>query len=182
LSLLTFVFGAPIGTLLATSGVVAIILGLALQNTLSDVFSGIALTLGRTYAIGDWILLNDGSEGRVIASNWRATYLLTSANDLVILPNSVLAKQGITNISRPDETHQIALLVNINPSKPPQYVVSVMRDVVTSSNSILHEPPPIVSLVGLSLVPIEIESLVRGKNPATSAAARNVLFELIHRH
>jgi small-conductance mechanosensitive channel len=39
--------------LVATSGVVAIILGLALQNTLSDVFSGIALTLGRPYVIGD---------------------------------------------------------------------------------------------------------------------------------
>ena len=42
---------------MATSGVVAIILGLALQNTLSDVFSGIALTLGRPFVIGDWIVL-----------------------------------------------------------------------------------------------------------------------------
>ncbi|MGO8542918.1 small mechanosensitive ion channel, partial [Rhizobium leguminosarum] len=47
LSVLAFVFGVPIGTLVATSGVVSIILGLALQNTLADVFSGIALTLVR---------------------------------------------------------------------------------------------------------------------------------------
>ncbi|TIQ51339.1 MAG: mechanosensitive ion channel family protein, partial [Mesorhizobium sp.] len=49
LSILAFVFGAPVGTLIATSGVFAIVLGLALQNTLSDVFSGIALNLGRPY-------------------------------------------------------------------------------------------------------------------------------------
>ena len=64
LSILAFVFGIPIGTLVATSGVVAIILGLALQNTLSDVFSGIALSLRRPYVIGDWIVLSDGTEGQ----------------------------------------------------------------------------------------------------------------------
>lgn len=64
LSIIGFVFGAPIGTLVATSGVVAIILGLALQNTLGDLFSGVALTLGRPFTIGDWIQLGDGTEGR----------------------------------------------------------------------------------------------------------------------
>ncbi len=73
LSILGFVFKAPIGTLVATSGVVAIIFGLALQNTLGDVFSGIALTLGRPFVIGDWIVLGDGTEGRVIENNWRST-------------------------------------------------------------------------------------------------------------
>jgi small-conductance mechanosensitive channel len=51
LSILTFVFGVPIGTLVATSGLIAIILGLALQNTLGDVFSGLALSLGRPYVL-----------------------------------------------------------------------------------------------------------------------------------
>ncbi|MGO8176435.1 mechanosensitive ion channel domain-containing protein, partial [Rhizobium ruizarguesonis] len=73
LSVMAFVFGVPIGTLVETSGVVAIILGLAIQNTLADVFSGIALKLGRPYIICDWILLSDGTEGRVVESNWRAT-------------------------------------------------------------------------------------------------------------
>ncbi|MGO4833663.1 small mechanosensitive ion channel, partial [Rhizobiaceae sp. 2RAB30] len=58
LSILAFVFAVPVGTLIATSGVFAIILGLALQNTLSDVFSGIALNLGRPYVLGDWIALS----------------------------------------------------------------------------------------------------------------------------
>ena len=65
LSVLAFVFDFAIGTLLATSGVLAIILGLALQSTLNDLFSGLALTLGRPYEIGDWIILTDGTEGRV---------------------------------------------------------------------------------------------------------------------
>ena len=56
----------------------AIILGLALRSTLGDVFSGIALNLNRPYEVGDWIVLNDGTEGRVVETNWRATHLLNS--------------------------------------------------------------------------------------------------------
>ena len=63
LSVVAYVFSAPVGTLIATSGVFAIILGLALQSTLSDVFSGIALNLSRPYEVGDWIVLDDGIEG-----------------------------------------------------------------------------------------------------------------------
>ncbi|MEH6691088.1 MAG: mechanosensitive ion channel domain-containing protein [Pseudorhizobium pelagicum] len=182
LAILSFVFGVPIATLLATSGVVAIILGLALQNTLSDVFSGIALTLGRTFSIGDWILLSDGSEGRVIGSNWRATYLLTFANNVVILPNNVLAKQGLTNISRPDETHQIALSVRIIPSRAPQYILAIMQDAVCSSNSILQEPPPSVSLVGISSAAIEVQLFFRVKAPSVRVSARNEMIDLVYRH
>lgn len=182
LSILAFVFGVPIATLLATSGVVAIILGLALQNTLGDVFSGVALTLGRTYAIGDWILLGDGSEGRVIASNWRSTYLLTSANNVVVLPNSVLAKQSLTNVSKPDETHQIVLPINIVPNRLPHLVLAVMQEVVKGSNTIVQNPPPIVSLVGINGAAIEIQLLFQVRSPSQRVSARNEVVDLVYRH
>jgi small-conductance mechanosensitive channel len=150
LSILAFVFGVPIGALVATSGVIAIVLGLALQNTLGDVFSGIALTLGRPYGIGDWILLSDGTEGRVVESTWRSTHVLTSANNVVVLPNSLLAKLGLTNISHPDERHSVTLTVRVAPTRMPAIVVDVMRSVLLSCNSIVQEPPPIVALKGLT--------------------------------
>ncbi len=78
LSVLAFVFRVPIGALIVASGAVAIIVGLAPQNTLSDVFSGIALALSSTLHVGgDWILLSNGVQGRVIESAWRSTYILT---------------------------------------------------------------------------------------------------------
>ena len=135
LSILAFVFGVPIGTLIATSGVFAIILGLALQNTLSDVFSGIALNLGRPYVLGDWIVLSDGTEGRVVETNWRSTHLLTLAHNVVALPNSFLAKLGLTNVSSPDESHGLSLTVRLAPTKMPAIVVDVMRTVLLSCNS-----------------------------------------------
>ena len=101
LSVVAYVFSAPVGTLIATSGVFAIILGLALQSTLSDVFSGIALNLSRAYAVGDWIVLSDGIEGRVVETNWRATHLLNASNDLVVVPNSGLAKASSPTSAAP---------------------------------------------------------------------------------
>src|SRR3954470_6706881 len=102
LSVVAYVFSAPVGTLIATSGVFAIILGLALQSTLADVFSGLALNLSKVYEVGDWIVLSDGTQGRVIETNWRGTSLLNGANDLVVLPNSSLAKAQVTNLSSPN--------------------------------------------------------------------------------
>lgn len=105
-------------------------LGLALQNTLSDVFSGIALSLGRPYVLGDWILLSDGTEGRVVESTWRSTHVLTLANNVVVLPNSVLAKLDLTNFSGLDETHGQAVTVRVAPTRMPSIILDVMRSVL----------------------------------------------------
>ena len=182
LSILAFVFGVPIGTLVATSGVVAIILGLALQNTLSDVFSGIALTLGRPYVIGDWILLSDGTEGRVVESNWRATHILTSANNVVVLPNSFMAKLGLTNISRPDETHLLTLTIRVAPTRMPAAIQRVMETALASCNSIMREPPPVVALKGLDASALEIDLYFRVTSPNQRATARSEVLDLVYRH
>ncbi len=182
LSIMAFVFGVRVGTLLATSGVIAIILGLALQNTLGDVFSGIALTLGRPYAIGDWVQLGDGTEGRVVASNWRSTYLLTAAHNQMVLPNSVLAKQVLTNVSKPDENHQLMLSLRIVPTGRPRFVIDVMHDVLASCNSIVHDPPPSVVLVGIGATAIEVELYFQVKGPSRRGAARNEVIDLVYRH
>ncbi len=182
LSMMAFVFGVPIGTLLATSGVVAIILGLALQNTLSDVFSGIALTIGRPYVLGDWILLADGTEGRVVASNWRATCILTSANNLIVLPNSVLAKLGLTNFSRPTETHQIKLPIRIAATRPPGVSMEVLRLALDNCKVISKEVPPTVALKDMDAMGIDVELLFYVSSPGERVAACNEVIDVIYRH
>ncbi|GLU29063.1 mechanosensitive ion channel family protein [Brucella sp. NBRC 12950] len=181
LSILAFVFGAPIGALVATSGVVAVVFGLALQNTLSDVFSGIALTLGRPFVIGDWIQLADGTEGRVVENNWRSTQLLTGAHNIVVLPNSVLAKVGLTNLTRPDETHLISLTVRISSSHEPGFVEGVMRSVFEPCASIVRQAPAIVALKSIDAAAIELELQFRVADPSHRIPARNELIDSLYR-
>jgi small-conductance mechanosensitive channel len=180
LSVVGFVFEIPIGTLVTTSGVVAIILGLALQNILGDVFSGIALTLGRAYAIGDWVQLSDGTEGRVTETNWRSTNLLTAAHNIVVLPNSVLARQGVTNLSRPDETHQISLNIRIAATERPRRVEEIMWSVLQASTNIVKIPPPVVALKTIDAMAIEVELQFRVDSLAIGTSAKNEIVDLLH--
>lgn len=182
LSIMAFVFGAPVGTLLATSGVVAIIVGLALQNTLGDVFSGIALALGRPYVIGDWVVLSDGTEGRIVETNWRATHLLTGAHNVAILPNSVLAKAGLTNLSRPDESHGVSLTVRIAATSAPNVIEAALRTVLLSCERIVREPPPAVALKAIDAVAVEADLLFRVSSPANRVPATNEVIDLLHHH
>lgn len=181
LSVLAFVFDFAIGTLLATSGVLAIILGLALQSTLNDLFSGLALTLGRPYGIGDWIILTDGTEGRVAESTWRSTHILTPANNIVVLPNSFLAKIGLTNVNRPDESHLLVLPLRVKPMHPPSFVVEKMRQAMIGANNIIHDPAPVVALKGIDAFAMDIELQFRVRHPSDRIPARNELIDLVYR-
>ncbi|WP_132958129.1 cyclic nucleotide-binding domain-containing protein [Rhizobium sp. BK251] len=182
LSIVAYVFSVPVGTLIATSGVFAVILGLALQSTLNDVFSGIALNLGRPYTVGDWIVLDDGVQGRVVETNWRATHLLNGTNDLVIIPNSGLAKSRLVNLSSPDETHGISLTVKIVPVRPPAAIEEVMRTVLLSSNTILKNPPPAVTIRALDNQVVELELSCRVKDISLTTRATNEIYDLVFRH
>jgi small-conductance mechanosensitive channel len=182
LSVVAYVFAAPVGTLIATSGVFAIILGLALQSTLADVFSGLALNLSKVYEVGDWIVLNDGIEGRVIETNWRATHLLNGSNDLVILPNNILAKAQLTNLSSPNRSHGVKVRVRVAPTLAPSSISEIMRTVLLSSNSLMSTPAPTVEIKSLDAQAIEFELAFRVKDFSTGATARHEVYDLIYRH
>ncbi|QIB35923.1 mechanosensitive ion channel family protein [Ancylobacter pratisalsi] len=182
LSVMGFVFGMPVASLVTTSGVVALTLGLALQNTLGDVFSGIALTLGKAYAIGDWVQLSDGTAGRVTETNWRSTNLLTVANNVVVLPNSTLARQVLTSLSRTDETHQIKLGVRFAAVQSPRLIEEAMRSVLQSSIRIVKDPSPAVALTAIDAVAIEVELQFHVASLAVGKLAKNEIIELIHGH
>jgi small-conductance mechanosensitive channel len=182
LSVAANVFDVPVGTLIATSGVFAVILGLAMQSTLSDVFSGIALNIGRSYAIGDWIVLSGGVEGRVVDRDWRATRLINGTNDLVVVPNSDLAKARLTNLSGPDRSHGVRLTIRLMPTARPAAIVDIMRTVLLSCNSILSHPEPSVQLKSLDARALEVELSFRAANLSIAVTAQNEIFDLIYRH
>lgn len=182
LSIVAYVFGAPLGTLIATSGVLAIILGLALQSTLGDVFSGIALNVSKAYEVGDWVVLSDGMEGRVVETNWRATHLLNASNDLVVLPNSRLAKAELTNLSSPNRSHGVKLRIRVMPTMTPAAISAVMRNVLLSSSSILSVPAPTVEIRSLDAQAIEFELAFRVADFETASTAKHQVYDLIYRH
>ena len=182
LSIIAYVFSVPVGALFATSGVFAIILGLAMQSTLSDVFSGIALNIGRPFQIGDRIALNDGTEGIVVETRWRATHLLNGTNDLIVIPNSNLAKIGLTNLSSPKRTHGVGITVRFVPTMSPSFISDVMRTVLMSCRSAVASGSANVNVKSLSAQAVELELTFEVADVAQAAAAKSELFDLVYRH
>ena len=141
LAIIAEVFDLPVKGLLATSGAVAIILGLALQSSLGDVFSGIVLNIERPYRVGDWITVDDTLQGTVIETDWRATRILTENQNVAIIPNSVIAKAKLVNCSTPTKIHGASIRVKLEPSLTPAAGCNLLKEVLLSSANILHAPP-----------------------------------------
>lgn len=182
LSIISYVFEAPVGTLIATSGIFAIILGLALQSTLNDLFSGIALNMGHPYAIGDWIILPDGTQGRVVELNWRATHLLNGNNDLVILPNAQLARLTLTNRSGPDRSHKTTLQLRILPTRRPALIAEIVSNALVGAASVLQTPPPAVQVIGLDADAVTLELSFRVADFSQIGSAKSEVLDLVFRH
>ena len=94
-------FGFEVTPALATLGVGGIAISLALKDTLANLFAGFYVSLSGQLDKGDYIHLDSGAEGYVVDIHWRVTTLRTSANNLVLIPNSKLAEAIVTNYSQP---------------------------------------------------------------------------------
>lgn len=93
--------GVSITPLITTLGIGGLAVALALQETLSNLFAGIFMTVGGQIRVGDQIKLQSGEEGQVVDTDWRSTRIRNQQNNLVIIPNSKLAQTIITKILPP---------------------------------------------------------------------------------
>ncbi len=120
-------------------------LGLALQSTLGDLFSGISLSIERPFQLGDQILLEGGVEGEVIELNWRATHVRNGANDIVVIPNSAIAKMRIQNHSAGSKRHSESLTVVVDSRNEPDMMIELLKQAAMTCPSVLESPEPSVS-------------------------------------
>ena len=139
---LSVVWRQDLGGLVAALGVGSIVLGLALQETLGNLMSGIALFFERPFSVGDFIAVGD-KRGRVVQVSWRSVHLRTVENNLLVLPNSALARDTITNYSQPTEQQMLRLSFGFGLDAPPNLVKGMLLEVAREIPQILTEPAPV---------------------------------------
>jgi small-conductance mechanosensitive channel len=150
LTVLKSVLAIPVGGLVATSGVVAIVLGLALQNTLADVFSGIAVDIEAPFQVGDRVSFGNNIEGQVVEMNWRSIRIQTDGADIAIVPNSVVAKLEIVNRSVPNRDRAVSAQLWCPARADPERVIEVLQEATLLCPPILETPAPSVTLTRMS--------------------------------
>jgi len=138
--------GVEPGQLLTTSAVLTAVLGFSMQDTLGNLFAGLALQGQQTITVGDWVRFEEGPDGfgEVTEINWRATHFLTLARVHVVVPNGVLARAVVRNYSRPTplvrSQTEIALPYDVSPERIRQVMLASIRGV----EGVTSQPEPSV--------------------------------------
>jgi small-conductance mechanosensitive channel len=112
------VWNADLAGLVTALGVSSIVIGLALQDTLGSVMSGIALIFERPFSVGDWLQVGELT-GQVIDINWRAVRLQTFEREMVIIPHKLIGNEIIRNFSRPIPIHAERIRHGFSYNDPP---------------------------------------------------------------
>jgi small-conductance mechanosensitive channel/CRP-like cAMP-binding protein len=149
---IVFVLFAVVATLvmderfLTTSAVGAVVAGLALQDTLGNLVSGLAIQVEKPFQIGHWIG-SGGWEGEVTEITWRATKLRTRQGNQVIIPNGELAKAAIVNYSEPAAPTRIFVDIGTHYDDAPNRVKAAILATLERDPQVLTVPAPSVQLV-----------------------------------
>jgi small-conductance mechanosensitive channel/CRP-like cAMP-binding protein len=151
-------YGFQVDTFIAGSGIVAVVIGLAMQETLANIVSGIALQMGKPFRVGDWLIL-DNHRAEVMELNWRSTKLRTNDDVYLDIPNKSVVTHTITNLSYPTKAHANRIRVSFDYGAPPNVVRDLLTRATTSAIGVLETPPPKVFLreFGESAIVYEIK-------------------------
>jgi small-conductance mechanosensitive channel len=143
--LLTEIFDVKLAPLLATSAIFSIVLGLALQDTLGNLFSGIAMTFDKPYEIGDWIEITLNGQkwvGQVQEMSWRATVLLGISDESISVPNRLMGQTQISNFSTKIRPIWRSQLFRVAHGSSIPEVKRVLSEAASRVKSILKTPTP----------------------------------------
>jgi small-conductance mechanosensitive channel len=154
-------FNVDLKNFLFTGGAVALVLGLGLQETLGNLFAGIALHLEDSFEIGDVIRSGDFA-GVVEGTRWRGTRLRTFNNNIVIIPNSVLARERLEVFPRNNPNARV-LTIGLDYNVPPAKAIDVLTQAASHVEGVSREMPCIarVGSFGDSAVNYEIKYFMR---------------------
>ena len=133
--------------LLTTSAVGAVVVGFALQDTLGNLFAGLAIQIEKPFRVGHWILVS-GREGQVQEITWRATKLRTKDGEFLVVPNSIVSKEPVLNYSEPTVANAVSVEVGASYLTPPNDVKAAILEAIANAPLAIRAPEPKVLVHG----------------------------------
>lgn len=185
------VFDRSVTGFLAALGAGGVVLGFALRDLFSDIFTGLAINIDRTFAIGDWVQVNEGVGDPTVACireiGWRCTSLVTEEQTTVIVPNSMLGHERVVNISQPIEPTRYELEVTVEFSVPARRVKRVL---LAALRALAAEPgyddshEPVVLLNGASSLGVEylLRYWILPWHPQSPSTWKDLVLSSVLRH
>jgi len=160
--------GISVTPLLTALGVGGLAVGLALQDTLANLFAGFHILVSRQVRPGDFVKLGTGEEGYVEDVTWRYTTIRRLPNDLIIVPNAQLASAVTTNFSLPSNEQAVLVQCSVayeeDLARVERVTLEVAREVLRSVAGGVHEFAPLLRFHTFGDNGIEFTVILRGKH------------------
>jgi small-conductance mechanosensitive channel len=176
--------GISITPLVTALGVGGLAVGLALQDTLANLFAGIHILVSRQVRPGDYVRLESGEEGYVQDVTWRYTTIRQLPNNLTIVPNAKLASAIITNFYLPDQ--ELAVLVPVGVSynsdlgRVENITVAVGKEIMTEVKGGVPEFDPFIRYDTLGDSSITFTVILRAREVVDQYLIRHEFIKRLH--
>ena len=177
-------YGISITPLLTALGVGGLAVALALQDTLSNLFAGIHLIASKKIKPGDYVEMDTVNSGFVDDISWRSTTIRTTANNLIISPNSKISSAIITNYSRPKK--ELSVLVNGSVAyssdleKTEKIILEEAKKLLQSSERAVADFEPLVRFNEFADSGIKFVTVLRAREFTDQYALKHEFVKALH--
>ena len=157
------VWGVDVTPFIASAGVLGIIIGIAAQDTIGNLFAGVTLSFDKTYKVGDVLTLSTGERGTVTNITFRSTTIRTRDDVEVTIPNAEIANSRITNETAPRRRRRIRLDVGVAYDSDLEAVRETLLSVAEEESMVLEDPSPSVEAreFGDSAIDVQLKVYIR---------------------
>ncbi|MGZ5075133.1 MAG: cyclic nucleotide-binding domain-containing protein [Methylobacter sp.] len=142
LVIMHLVLGIPLASFSISTSVLLMVVGLAFRPILTDLFSGLFLDLQRPFQSGDRLevyvrgMRRPVARGKVVEMHWRETRLLNVNNEMMIVPNGLMATSVLKNLSKPDLPVRRSLNVELGHEIPPERALRILKAAIMSNQNV----------------------------------------------
>jgi MscS family membrane protein len=173
--------GVNVASLVVSLGVGSLAVGLAAQDTLSNMFAGFTLMLDRPFRVGERIQLASGEVGDVETIGIRATRIRTPEDTLLIVPNSLLIKERLVNLSQPSRLITTKVEVLVPYGTDLDQVKRILTEATLASSHVLPDRSPVVLVNRLGEYAISLQVSFWARDYLDQGLARSEVHEEIYR-
>ena len=135
-------FNQDIYSLVTALGVGSLAIGLAAQETLSNMFAGLTILIDRQVKPGDRIKLSDGTFGDVLDIGLRSTKVINFEKNVIIIPNKSLVGERMINFSYPTELMRGRVSVGVAYGSDIEKVLAILLEEANKLEEVVQEPAP----------------------------------------
>jgi small-conductance mechanosensitive channel/CRP-like cAMP-binding protein len=166
------VWNVNLSSLVTALGVGSVVIGLALQDTLGSLFSGIALVSARDFRVGDWVRFGT-EEGPVMSQNWRTVTIKTRSGDALVLPNGVIARNPLTVLTAGIGSTLVTVDLRFPYQYSPDVICAMLAEAAVKTAGFVLDPAPVARVASFEDSAIRYAIGVRVTDPAKIFAVRS---------